>query len=113
MKKNINEELFKQELSKDKIPIDKIASLEAEYYENEYKRKENFRKNFSFILITALWISSGIILSMAVVWFWHLLSPDYWHFLTLQRVHEIQNMLFAGLVSQAIPYISSYLKKQN
>jgi hypothetical protein len=102
-----------KKIIKEDFSQDRKSALEAEYYENEHKRKENFRKQFSWILISVLWISSFIVLSMTFIWFYHFLSPEHWHFLSADRVQEIQHMLFAGLVSQAIPYISSYLKKQS
>lgn len=64
------------------------------------------------ILIFFLYLASLIVAGMVGCWAYHFLMPDYSHFLSSDRVREIQNMLFAGLVSQAIPYISHYLKKQ-
>jgi len=70
------------------------------------------KSHFARILIAFLYLASSIVGAMIFCWAYHFLSPQKWYFLSDDRIHEIQNMLFAGLVSQAIPYISSYLKKQ-
>lgn len=94
------------------VPQDRGADLEQEMFANDYIRKEKFKSHFSRILIFFLYLASSIVGSMVFCWAYHFLLPHTWYFLPNDRIHEIQNMLFAGLVSQAIPYISSYLKKQ-
>lgn len=94
------------------VAQDKAADLEQEAFANDYKRKEKFKSHFSGILIFFLYFASSIVAVMVFCWAYHFFSPNSWYFLSNERVHEIQNMLFAGLVSQAIPYISTYLKKQ-
>jgi uncharacterized membrane protein SpoIIM required for sporulation len=91
---------------------DQKSSLEFQMYENEHKRKEKFKNHFSRILIVFIYLASLIVLGMIGCWSYHFLTPDSIHFLSSDKVKEIQNMLFAGLVSQAIPYLSQYLKKQ-
>lgn len=87
-------------------------NLEYQLFESDHKRKENFKSHFARILIFFLYLASTIVGLMVFCWSYHFLSPNNWYFLSNERVHEIQNMLFAGLVSQAIPYISTYLKRQ-
>jgi uncharacterized membrane protein SpoIIM required for sporulation len=91
---------------------DQKSSLEFQMYENDHKRKENFKNHFSRILIVFLYLASIIVASMIICWSYHFLAPEHLYFLSNERFREIQSMLFAGLVSQAIPYISHYLKKQ-
>jgi uncharacterized membrane protein SpoIIM required for sporulation len=91
---------------------DQKSSLEFQMYENDYKRKEKFKNHFSRILIFFLYLASTIVAGMVICWSYHFLAPEYLYFLSNDRFREIQSMLFAGLVSQAIPYISRYLKKE-
>lgn len=91
---------------------DRKENLEYQLFESDHKRKENFKSHFSRILIFFLYLASSIVGSMVFCWAYHFLSPNNWYFLSNERIHEIQNMLFAGLVSQAIPYMSAYLKRQ-
>lgn len=94
------------------VSQDRRADLEQEMFANDYRRKERFKSHFSFILIFFLYLASSIVALMVFCWAYHFLLPQSWYFLSNERIHEIQNMLFAGLISQAIPYISTYLKKQ-
>jgi hypothetical protein len=94
------------------VPQDRGADLEQEMFANDYRRKERFKSHFALILIFFLYLASSIVAVMVFCWAYHFFSPNNWYFLSNERVSEIQSMLFAGLVSQAIPYMSSYLKKQ-
>lgn len=107
--KSPNEDTFHE----NPVPHDGKAMSEQAMFSNDHMRKEKFKSHFSRILIVFLYVASIIVLSMVIIWAYHFLLPEKCYFLSDDRYHEIQNMLFAGLVSQAIPYISTYLKKQD
>ena len=67
--------------------------------ENEHFRNEVFRDHFEKVAICALWLISGLFAAVAAIWFWHLLLPERWHWLSPEGVSKIQNIVTGGILT--------------
>lgn len=67
--------------------------------ENEHYRNEIFRDHFEMVAICALWSVSFLFASVGAIWFWHLLLPEKWHWLSPEGVSKIQNIVTGGILT--------------
>jgi len=93
--------LLSKNLSSDDIAIAAANS--------EHNRTENFRDHFERIAICGLWLLAGLILVAGLAWFWHLLTPERWHWLSMDAVARLQNLLTGGIFATLA---GGYLKKR-
>lgn len=75
----------------------------------EYKRNENFKNHFERITICGLWLVAAVALVLGTAWFWHVLSPESWHWLSVDQVSKIQNFMTGGIVAAVA---SGHVKKR-
>lgn len=71
--------------------------LERESEETEHDRAERFKGHFESISICAIWAISIVVALFGLIWFWHLVTPDSWHWLKDPQIEKLQN-IFAGIV---------------
>jgi hypothetical protein len=88
-----------------------IASgdLETEAAKNEHVRTQRFRDHFAGGMITVFWIILVCIIVMGLIWFWHLITPNVWHFLTPPQTEKIGTLLFGGAISA---FVAKYAEKR-
>lgn len=75
----------------------------------EYARSENFRDHFERITICGLWVVAAVALLLGSAWFWHVLTPLSWHWLSPEQVSKIQNFMTGGIVAAVA---SGHVKKR-
>lgn len=86
-----------------------LARLEQEAVESEHGRAERFKNHFEIITMLAMWGISGIAAIFGLTWFWHLITPDNWHWLSADQVEKIQN-IFAGVILAGV--LGDHFKKR-
>jgi hypothetical protein len=74
-----------------------VRDLKAEATESEHGRAERFKNHFEFIALAAMWGVSFVAAAFGFTWFWHVITPDKWHWLQPDQVEKIQN-IFAGVI---------------
>ncbi|BCG70144.1 hypothetical protein MesoLj113a_13020 [Mesorhizobium sp. 113-1-2] len=75
---------------------EEIASRQANL---EHRRNENFRDHFERAAICGLWLFSICILLAGATWFYHVVTPDAWHWLSPDGTTRLQNILTGGVVA--------------
>lgn len=75
------------------------AQIEKRALVNESHRNEKFRDHFERIAITSLWIAAFIMLSVVFTWFWHLLTPESWHWMKPDAVAKLQSFVTGGIIA--------------
>ena len=68
----------------------------------EHRRAENFKDHFECIAIVGLWALAAGILAFGFTWFWHIISPPYWHWLDAEHVARIQNIFTGGVLAGVV-----------
>lgn len=74
-------------------------SIEKEAKRNSHKRNERFKDHFENIAIASLWIVASLFIVVGVVWFWHLLTPQWLHFLGSEEIDKLQNIVTGGVIT--------------
>lgn len=92
---------------------DKKATREAEYLANgrDLARSENIKDAINVIALIALAVlATGVIISL-IFWFFHLLAPATWHFLSDSSLRRIETIIFSGiLVGVGQTYLSRHIR---
>lgn len=70
---------------------------------SDWRRSEWFKNSFEILAILALVAAFFVFMAVCGVWFWHLLTPDTYHFLPPEQVKTVQSIatgsIFAGLAT--------------
>ncbi len=74
-----------------------VRDLKKEAEESEHGRAERFKNHFEFISMIALYGIAGVAGLFGIIWFWHIATPNSWHWLQPDQVEKIQN-IFAGVI---------------
>ena len=72
--------------------------LKEQAAKSEHDRSERFRDHFERIAICCLWIVFGIFVLVGLTWIWHLLMPACAHWLSVDQVQKLQNIVTGGLL---------------
>lgn len=98
--------LKKTKLLAKNLTTDEIESAQANH---EYKRNEHFRDHFERIAVCGLWLVAMLVLAAGATWFWHIMTPEGWHWLQADNVSRLQNILTGGVVATVA---SGHFKKR-
>jgi hypothetical protein len=63
------------------------------------KRGEAVKTHIHWAGLTILWSAVTMGLILAVAWVFHLVTPDKWHFLSIEQRTDIQTVLLSALGS--------------
>jgi len=85
------------------------GSLEEDAAKNDHRRNESFRNAVSWATLIIFWLAVVAIVVAGVCWFWHLMTPDWLHFLEPRQSEKIGSLLLGGVMSNAV---SGYAKKR-
>ncbi len=102
---------------KDRKEYEALAELEEarirakkHRIEKDHERDERFRDAANTSLI---WAFRGIVAAISVmglIWFYHLVSPLYWQWLSERQVVKLQNLLTGGIITSIlVKYFESRL----
>lgn len=76
----------------------------------EADRTERFRDEFERIALVGLWVLALAILALFLVWFWHLVAPEAWRWLSDAEIGRVQSIVLGGvLASFALGHIRKRL----
>jgi hypothetical protein len=76
-----------------------LEELANDSRNNEHARNERFRDHFERIAICGLWVICAMFLIVGLTWFWHLLTPQSWHWLGADEVAKLQNVVTGGIIA--------------
>jgi hypothetical protein len=74
------------------------TELAHEANENEHNRSEKFKEHFERLAIITLWSLAVAMFAIGVVWLYHLVMPDTWHWLTEPELDTLKGLLTGGLI---------------
>lgn len=77
-------------------------SLEVIGNRNHFHRRERFQDCLILGALIAFWLIVAGSVVLGLVWFYHLLAPESWHYLSERQQEKIHAMLFSGLMSAAV-----------
>ena len=75
-----------------------LDDLKSAAVRGEHDRTETFRNHFEIIAIVGMYLVAGLVFSSVLVWFWHILMPQKWHYLNSDQISAIQNLATGGLI---------------
>lgn len=81
------------ELGLDEEAIKKRAA------ESEHNRNEKFRDHFEKIAVIFLYLLAVLFFVVGATWFWHLLMPLSWQWLSEAQVAKLQNIVTGGILA--------------
>jgi uncharacterized membrane protein len=84
------------------------GDLEKEAHYNAHQRKEKFKTHLSKAAIIIFWIIVSSFLMMAIIWVYHLVTPEDLHFLTTLQIDKLQTILISAT---AIKIGQDYMSK--
>jgi len=73
--------------------------IQSEVARNEHHRSERFRNHFEHVAVFSLWVLAVVLLSVGLTWFWHIISPERWHWLEPDQVSRLQNVMTGGILA--------------
>jgi len=85
------------------------AEWRADAEQREHHRNQKFRDNFERIAILSLWATFLVALAIGVTWFYHLLTPEKYHFLNPEQISKLQNIVTGGILASIA---SGHIKKR-
>lgn len=68
----------------------------------EYRRDERVKDHLHWATIGGFWTFFVGVLLMAIVWFWHLVTPYCMHYLSEQQMGELKTILVTAATSAAM-----------
>lgn len=77
-------------------------NLEQKAKEGKHKRHQNFQSSLNCIVILSLWAIFLSVLSCGVVYLWHMLTPEYKHFLTQTQLEQIRTFVVTAILSSSL-----------
>lgn len=100
--------IIKNQSEPDVLTIDGQSSKEAKSFANEnlekeakiraHYRKEQFRNNTSIAALIVFWLVVSSFVGMALIWVYHLVTPENWHFLSTLQNEKLQTILFSAII---------------
>lgn len=78
------------------LTAEEISAISAN---NEHHRTENFRNHFELIAVCGLWAFAIIMFLVGLTWFYHLITPSDWHWLSDGSVTRIQNIMTGSVLA--------------
>lgn len=93
--------------------VNSEAQKEEERYERvqEYKRREAFKGQLHGLIIWGVRTIGWLLIIGVLIWAWHILAPTCWHWLSKERIFDIQSIMSSGLLALVISnYANKYLK---
>ena len=92
-----NLDLIGRELAGKNVEPDKRAKEGDEQYAKNQKDRDDreksvFHKAFVFFII----LGAGLVAASVVVFMWHLLAPEKWHWLTDEQIDRINTFVFGS-----------------
>ncbi|OZC35627.1 hypothetical protein B9Q17_00845 [Marinobacter vinifirmus] len=91
---------------------DPKAEKEASYFANgkDLERSERIKGLLNWVAMLTIAVAAVGVLLCLVSWFYHLLTPDHYHFLKDEQIRRIETVVFSGmLVGLAQKYLSKHL----
>lgn len=91
-----------------------FAKKEAKSYEEQRadvygQQGIQLERTFFTIASIFIWVLSILLIILILIWFFHLVSPPCWKWLTNENVQSIERILFAStILSLAGKYFSKY-----
>jgi hypothetical protein len=81
------------------------AEIEEEAAKGEARRTERFRDHFEHIAIVALYALAALFGVLVFTWFFHLLAPENWQYLTDIQIGRLQNIVTGGVIGAVLTHI--------
>ncbi|OJW78661.1 MAG: hypothetical protein BGO69_01380 [Bacteroidetes bacterium 46-16] len=77
--------------------------------EQNGKHGIELNKHLFFVARISIWILYILFIVLLIIWFFHLVTPISWHWLTHEEIQAIERILYAStLISLAGKYFSKF-----
>lgn len=100
---------FKQATA-EALSLGEGTDLEREAKKNQHRRREKLKDHMGKGAIVAFWIFFWVVIlittSGGLIWAYHMLTPEKWHFLTDNQVNTIEDHVFTALVGGVFAFFS-------
>ncbi|TXI22310.1 MAG: hypothetical protein E6Q61_09440 [Nitrosomonas sp.] len=73
--------------------------LEQESKLNDHKRKEGIRDIVFWAVQISIGIITLILIAGVIIWSFHMLAPDKWHWLTEIQIRDLQKAMSSSLLT--------------
>ncbi|MDA1311958.1 MAG: hypothetical protein O2968_01360 [Acidobacteria bacterium] len=68
----------------------------------QYRRDNTVKTHLHCATILGFWAFVLGVLGIGLVWFWHLVTPECWHYLSQSQEGEIKTILVTAITSAAM-----------
>lgn len=86
--------------------------LRQQAVRSDHRRNENFRDHFEKIATASLWGIALILTLVVVAWFWHLLAPGEWGWLSVDQLSKLQNIVTGGSLTSIASIAARHIIKR-
>lgn len=87
---------------------DDTSSLENERYFNKFRREERIKNSLHWVFIVFIWFAFICGISLIGIRVYHMVFSQTYHWLCTDQLHEIDRILFSGVIGTLI---GSYFNK--
>ncbi len=91
------------------IKFGKGDDLELDGQRQEHGRHQRFRNHANAAMLGLFWLMVALVGIGVLVFTWHLLTPDGWHWLEAPSLEKLQTLLASAVLSSAI---TGYVNKR-
>ncbi len=77
---------------------------------SEHKRGESYKQHIHIIIIIFMWLLGACFASMVLIRAWDFIAPDKWKWLTERQDHDLERIVFSGII---LSFATKYFKKYN
>ncbi|CAM2331460.1 Transmembrane protein [Ralstonia mannitolilytica] len=78
------------------------VDLEKDGKAQEHRRHQTFRNHINRATIWIFWVIALSLLIGIIIFSYHLLTPDSWHFLAEKQIEKLQTLLPSAVLSSAL-----------
>ena len=95
----------------EKEAFDSSSDYEKESRKKEHQRGEKLRDTLHKLVVVGVIIMGVLLIFGILVWAWHVLVTDNWHWLSTEQMREIQQIMSSVLLALVVSdYAKKYLK---
>ena len=93
-----------------KTEVSSTAQLEHDAFVKKHKRDEKAKDHMHYAFVVFIWVAFITFIIVFVIRVLHFVLPENLHWMTLEQVQSIDNLIFSGAIGG---FIGNYFKKFN
>lgn len=88
------------------------GTLESDAKAQEHGRHQKFRNHINWATLIVFWSVVACLVVSIFVFTFHMITPDRWHFLTVEQIGTLKTLLGGAILSSAMSgYVNNRMKE--